>query len=179
MRDELLALIEDGPKETGQLIEWLAQPPADVRRTLRELKREGVVKTVGTSKRWALISHVSQGGPKRRAQISPSTVLRDRRRQQKAQTPAPAVHEPELLEADDLIEADPDAELAERVLEQPALRQRSPAKKAKVGKDAPASWWLGKSREEFSIAAAARDQEMRQTSPEWKRQITKGLHSNE
>lgn len=56
MRDELLALLEDGPKLQHQLAEWLQQPLFALGRELQAMAAEGLVKQVGNHRRWALVS---------------------------------------------------------------------------------------------------------------------------
>lgn len=64
MRDEVLALLEDGPHPEAELLEWLGLTALALRPTLTDLKRLGLVKRVGTKQDWALASYVTHAGRK-------------------------------------------------------------------------------------------------------------------
>lgn len=62
MRDELLALLEDGPKSSTQLAAWLDRARTIVRHELKAMENERLVKRTGLLQRWALASFQSQTG---------------------------------------------------------------------------------------------------------------------
>ena len=74
-RDDLLALLEDGPKPTGVLATWLSQPTPRVHAALSEMGRDGLVKRVGLDHRWALAS-AAQPQPPKPVTRTPSAALR-------------------------------------------------------------------------------------------------------
>lgn len=74
-REDVLALLEDGPKPTGVLATWLSQPTPRVHAALSEMGRAGLVKRVGLDHRWALIS-AAQPQPAKPIKRSTSAPLR-------------------------------------------------------------------------------------------------------
>lgn len=67
--DDVLALLEDGPKAQSDLIIWLSRIDLPdeanerlVRHGLNRLKREGHIKRVGIVGKWALASYVAPNG---------------------------------------------------------------------------------------------------------------------
>ena len=59
-REELLALLEDGPKQTGELAGWLTISPNAAARYLRILQDEGLTQRLGrfSDSRWALVGYI-------------------------------------------------------------------------------------------------------------------------
>jgi hypothetical protein len=56
-RDDILALLEDGPKETGKLAAWLRHPQARVIAACTEMAQAGVLKRLPhPDRRWALLA---------------------------------------------------------------------------------------------------------------------------
>jgi hypothetical protein len=63
-REDMLALLEDGPKDSGTLAEWFGHPPPRIIAALRAMGRDGQVKRVGSERRWALAGYVAPVGRK-------------------------------------------------------------------------------------------------------------------
>ena len=64
-RTELLALLEGGPKSTGELAIALGCSNQRIIRVLRQMHRAGEVVQTGAAKRWTLPDH-QQPAPSRR-----------------------------------------------------------------------------------------------------------------
>jgi len=61
-RADVLALLEDGPKDTGVLATWLGQPSPRLIAALNTMARDGLVKRVGAARLWALANYVAPIG---------------------------------------------------------------------------------------------------------------------
>jgi len=88
MRDELLALLEDGPHPTAELAEWLGADPSDVAVVCGRLKDDGLLRRINLSgdRCWVLAGYIVP--PASRIPRQPRTH-RNNRRQEPAGTPAP------------------------------------------------------------------------------------------
>lgn len=53
-RDDVIALLEDGPHHAGELRDWLGLPTPTVDAALKAMHKIGLVKRVGVERRWAL-----------------------------------------------------------------------------------------------------------------------------
>lgn len=59
--DDIIALLEDGPKAEADLIDWLGQPMADVLLALKALNKQGIVRRVGSERLWTLTGALPAG----------------------------------------------------------------------------------------------------------------------
>lgn len=146
MRDELLALLEDGPKLVPQLAGWLEQPDAQVTKALRGLNKAALVKRLTHDpSRWALMTYLEPPvRPKPSAHIKHETT--------DDWIPPPA---------DDVDEDEAAAVAAADAVLKP--RRQKPI--VAIG---PGSWWLGKeTREDFAAAARLRNLQL-QHDPKWR-----------
>jgi hypothetical protein len=179
-RRELLALLEDGPKQTGQLADWLRVGSQTIRNYLLELERERLVRRIGpvAFTRWALAGYVEQpkdaGAPRatRRMRADRDRVRVPGRDRVVVDEPA----EPDAGELDTLLDDDLDAEDVDAVDDPvvvPQLRDRGrPAKpvlrhpherpsSVPLPKGGSPSWWVSAPRDGFSDQARAHAERMR------------------
>jgi len=160
-RDDVLALLEDGPKDTGVLATWLGHPNARIVAALNLMARDGLVKRVGAERRWALSSYEA---PKERPHLRDAAARRP-------------IDDPLELTAggDEPID---DVELEESEPEQPSRPKKrgrplrhphSRPPSASVPKDQAPAWWATAPRVGFT--RMAEEQELRMRSSEQNRHV--------
>lgn len=173
MTQELLALLEEGPQATADLAQWLQQPRIAVVHHLGAMRREGLVKRIGTEKRWALIGYEPRvGRPPRRAAPQPRPP--ERVAPAVVRPSAPEVPDVELVEMaleevpdDELPDLDVDETPDHQVLDRLASVRRplrQPVERpsvATVRSDAEPSFWVNCDRAELNRRIAERQEEMR------------------
>lgn len=165
--EDLIALLEDGPKALADLAQWLQQPKPAVSAHLGRLARAGLVKRTGTAKRWCLASFVAPNG-------------RPKRTGPRATVPAvaspPTEDDDETFEGDDETAAadeetdDEDSAVADAILAELDAPRRGPGRRQlrqlqpapeRLTKDTPPAWWARKYDSQEDYYATAR-QEFRQ-----------------
>jgi len=72
MRDQLLALLEDGPKRAMQLSTWLGVSFSDVRRELKAMLVDGLVRRIDDQ--WALATYERPRARRRREATAPVNI---------------------------------------------------------------------------------------------------------
>lgn len=162
--DDLLVLLEDGPKSSANLAKWLRTQPGAVFQTLRAIaKKTGAVKTVGPQRLWALASYTGDGSE---VLTTPPESGPSKR------STAPRADTDEVSDLFDDQPPDEDAVLAEELLQLPTQRRagrprlrQEVATSARVTGDRPPAWWVGKSREQLNAEAHAKAPTM-SASPE-------------
>jgi hypothetical protein len=175
-RRELLALLEDGPKQTGQLADWLRVGTQTIRNYLLELERERLVRRIGpvAFTRWALAGYVEQ--PKDAGAGRATRFTRDRafsRPTKEAHVPAPSAVQSVEGEHPEAIDIEPEGnDLADEGLTdaleefgrpaKPVLRhphERPPS--VPLPKGGSPSWWVSAPRDGFTAAASTQQARMR------------------
>ena len=74
--DDLLALIEDGPKSAEIVAAWLHVPRIAVVHAFQQLRRDGLVKRTGTAKDWCLASYQAVNGRRKGVQFDVTATRR-------------------------------------------------------------------------------------------------------
>lgn len=78
MKDDLLALLEDGPHALETLAGWIGAPETDVDAALNELHRDGLAKRFGPARGWVLMTYLPlrelHTGPALRQPAAPTSI---------------------------------------------------------------------------------------------------------
>lgn len=158
--EDLLVLLEDGPKTVTQLASWLRQPVPAVLAELRRLARDGRVHRDGPQRLWGLAFGYVPGTVERRLKEAAERLRQPAATDPSAAMPAGSADVeasiPELH--DDVVDPDLDGvddEFFEEPVRKPAGRQRT-LRQVKAPSQTGPSWWEGLSREDLSREAQAR-----------------------